>query len=366
MFDKPFELVSPLLPEPERLIPDIREALESKWLTHDGPFVRRLELAMTEFLDAPHVVAVSSATAGLMVAVRALGWRGEVITPAFGFAGTAHALTWAGCRPVLAEVNRTTFTMDPTSVERLAGPDTAGVLPVDVYGVPANLDSLRMAAPDASFVVDAAHSIGSEVVARTEPAVRVYSLHPTKTLVAGEGGLLATSDGALAERMRRLANFGFDQDQDADSIGLNAKLPELSAILAYHQIELLPRTIAGRSAWDRAYREALTVVPGISFQEHPSGARSNYQYTPVVIDRESFGRSRDYVAAELRRRGIVTRPYFWPPIHRMRAYAGRLRTDNLAWTERLSASVLCLPVHPGEPPAAASEIGELIRSLRSG
>jgi len=364
MFDKPYQLVSPLLPEADALLPDLREALTSKWLTHDGPYVRRLEHRMSEVLETAHVVALSSGTAGLMLAIRALGWTGEVITPSFSFAGTAHALTWAGGTPVLAEVDRRTFTLDPASVARLAGPRTSGVLAVDAYGVPADLDAIREAVPDLPVLVDSAHALGSRSPVAVEPAARVYSLHPTKTIVAGEGGLVATRDRDLAGRVHRLANFGFRSGQNADQVGLNAKLPELSAILAYHQVELLPRTVEGRRAWDGAYRETLGDVPGITFQRIPVWARPNYQYTPIVIDAEEFGRTRDELAAELDRRNIVTRPYFCPPIHRMDVYTGKLRRDDLRWTEQLADSVLCLPVHPGEPPEVAAEIAGVIRSLR--
>jgi dTDP-4-amino-4,6-dideoxyglucose len=363
VFDKPFELVSPLLPDLERILPDIREALASKWLTHDGPFVRRLELTLSDVLDIPHVEAVSSGTAGLMVALRGLMWRGEVITPSFGFAGTAHAIAWAGGTPVFAEVDRDSFTLDPSSAERLVGPATVGVLPVDAFGVPADVAAIRRAT-GLPVLIDAAHALGSGTAARTEAATKVYSLHPTKTLVAGEGGLVATTDGVLADRVRRLRNFGFGDDQNASAIGLNAKLPELSAILAFHQIELLPRTIAGRQAWDSAYRQALAEVPGIRFQALPPASTVNYQYTPIVVDPAAFGRSRDELAEGLQHRNIVTRAYFSPPIHLMDAYRGRLRSDDLSWTEELSSSVLCLPVHPGKPPELAMDIADVIASLR--
>jgi dTDP-4-amino-4,6-dideoxygalactose transaminase len=362
-FDKPFELVAPLLPDAEALLPDIRAALEARWLT-EGQFVRRLELRMAEVLGAQHVVAVASATAGLMVSLRALGWRGEVITPAFNFAGTVHAIAWSGCEPVLGEVDRETFALHPDSVARLLGPRTAGIVVVDGYGVPADLEALADAAGDIPILVDAAQALGSRSSSAGYSRLRVYSLHPTKTIVAGEGGLLVSDDADLAEGVRQVKNFGFGRGQDAERIGLNAKLPELSAILAFHQIDLLERTIAGRRGWDEAYRRALSDVPGIGFQRIPADVFSNYQYTPVVIDRGAFGRSRDEVAAALRERNVVTRPYFSPPVHLMRAYSGRLRTDDLGWTEELSSSVLCLPVHPAEPPAVAEEIAEMIRSVR--
>jgi dTDP-4-amino-4,6-dideoxygalactose transaminase len=311
-FDKRYELVAPLLPEAEILLPDIRTALDAKWLT-EGQFVRRLELRMTEVLGMRHVVAVASATAGLMVTIRALGWRGEVITPSFGFAGTAHAIVWSGCRPVLGEVDRDRFALAPDSVACLVGPRTAGVLVVDPFGVPADLDALAEAAGDAPILVDAAHALGSRSSYQAAPQARVFSLHPTKTIVAGEGGLVATDDAELAQHVGRLKNFGFTDGQETEDVGLNAKLPELSAILAYHQIELLDRTIEGRRAWDSAYRRVLEEVPGIGFQRIPEGIATNYQYSPALIDPTAFGRSRDGVAEELLRRNVVTRRISLPP-----------------------------------------------------
>jgi dTDP-4-amino-4,6-dideoxygalactose transaminase len=362
-FKEPYQLVSPLLPPVESLVADIRDVLTSKWLTNNGRFVRRLEQRMSEVLRLPHVVATCNATLGLMVAIRALGWRGEVITPAFNFGGTVHAIVWAGCTPVLAEVDRSTFNLDPASVDRLLGPQTAGIIAVDTYGVSCDLDALRAVAPTTSILVDSAHALGTRAQLQAEPAARVYSLHPTKTIVAGEGGLICTGDPDLAARMRAIKNFGFERGQNCAAIGLNAKLPELSAILAYHQIDMLDRTIEGRRAWDDTYRKALADVPGICFQEIPENVPSNYQYTTVVIDREVFGRSRDEVADDLRRHHIVTRPYFCPPVHRMDCYAGALRCDDLTWTEYLSDSVLCLPVHPDEPPSIAADIAGIMGSL---
>ena len=154
-----FELVEPLMPPVERLVPDIEAALRSRWLTN-GPFVRRLEEALGRELDVRHLVAVASGTAGLMVALRALGWQGEVIAASFGFAGTAHAIRWAGCEPVFAEVDRETFALDPASVTRMVTERTAGVLVTDAYGVPADIDSLADSA-GVPILADGAHALGA-------------------------------------------------------------------------------------------------------------------------------------------------------------------------------------------------------------
>ena len=144
---------------------------------------------------------------------------------------------------------------------------------------------------------------------------------------------------------------------------MNGKLPELSAILAYHQMPLLERVIAGRQRWNTTYRDALAGVPGIRFQRIPAGARSNHQYTAILIEPDEFGRSRDHVRHALLEHGIVTKPYFSPPLHHLTCYAGKLRCDDLRVTDSISESVLCLPIHPDEPVDAAAVVAERIRSL---
>ena len=352
-----FELVAPLLPDLEELREDIEAMLESKWLSNNGAFVRRLEGRIAEATGFGHAVTTANGTLGLMVAIRALGWKGEVILPSFTFAATAHAVSWAGCTPVLADVDAASFTIDPGSVARLLGPDTAGILPVDIFGVPAPLEKLAEVAGSVPILCDSAHAFGAEIAERNIARAHVYSLHATKTAVAGEGGAIATNDQQLAARARRLANFGFD----SDAVGLNAKMPELSAILAFHQLKRLDAMLSGQRRWDAAYRECLADVEGISFQKLHQGC--NRQFIPIVIDPTAFGRSRDDLRAALSGHSIVSRPYFWPPIHRLACYAGKLRRDDLSRTEQLASRVLCLPVHPGEPAELAGDIAGLIRSL---
>jgi len=363
-FPRRVELVAPMLPEARELLPDLEAALKSKRLSNNGKFVRRLERRMREVLAAPHVVATASCTLGLVVAMRALGWRGEVIAPSFSFAATAHAIVWAGCTPVLADIDPKTFLLDPASVERLCGPQTAGVLAMDVFGLPSDVEELEAAAGMVPVLFDAAHSLGSVRPGRRAPRAAVYSLHATKTFVAGEGGLFATTDAELAQRFRRLINFGFVSDgYDCDEVGINAKLPELSAILAYHQVDFLKRILQGREQWNATYRAVLADVPGLRFQELPADRSSNYQYTALVVDERAFGRSRDALVAALLAHNVVAKPYFSPPIHQMSCYAGKLRCDDLRHTEALAAATLCLPIHPEEPLSTAERIAELVRSL---
>jgi dTDP-4-amino-4,6-dideoxyglucose len=360
------ELVAPLLPELEEMRADIEAMLTSRWLTNRGVFVRRLEERVAKATGFAHAVSVANGTLGLMTAIRTLGWSGEVILPSFTFPATAHAVCWAGCEPVLADVVEDTFTLDPESVARLVGERTAGVLPVDIFGVPAPLEELSSVAGGAPLLCDAAHAFGVPVRERGVARAHVYSLHATKAVVAGEGGIIATDDLDLAERARRIANFGFEPGADCSGIGLNAKMPELSAILAFHQLDLLDEVLTGHRCWDAAYREALVDVPGLGFQRLPDEASCSRQFVPILVDPARFGRSADEVHAALLEDGIATRRYFAPAIHQLSCYAGRLRCDDLSRTEALTRRVLCLPVHPGRPASVASGIAERIRGMARG
>lgn len=356
------ELIDPLLPDPEAVMADVRTVFENKWFSNYGPFVRRLEKEVAEAEEASHAVAVASGTIGLVVALRALERKGEVIIPAFTFPATAHAVVSAGLEPVIADVTADTFTLDPASVARLVGPQTAAVMPVTCFGVPADLDAIAGAAPGVPIVVDDAQGWGSRRPAATTPAATVLSLHATKTVMAGEGGMVLTHDAALAHQMRRMVNFGFVPGGDCDVIGLNAKMPELSAVLGCHSIPLGERTMAARTAWADRYREAFADTRGMSFQTIPEDVRWNGQAFSILVDPEAFGRTRDDIRLALEAQNIVTRRYFHPAVHQLECYAGKLRADDLPVTERLSAQVLCLPSRAASPVEQAGEIAALVNA----
>lgn len=357
------ELIDPLLPPMEGVLADVRQVLESKWLTNHGPVVRELETLIAEAEGAPHAIAVGSGTLGLVVALKARELEGEVIIPAFTFPATAHAVVAAGLEPVAADVDPHTFTLDPASAARMCGPRTAAIMPVTCFGVPADLDAIAAAAPGVPLITDNAQGLGSRRPGSTKADAAVLSLHATKTVMAGEGGMVLTHDPDLAARVRRLVNFGFVPGGDCSVIGLNAKMPELSAVLAKHSLALAEATIAARCAWAERYRELLAGTPGVSFQDIPEGASWNGQSFTVLVDEAELGRSRDQVRDALAAEGIVTRRYFHPPIHRLECYAGALRQDALPISERLSRQALCLPSRAASPLSQVDRIAGVITAL---
>jgi dTDP-4-amino-4,6-dideoxygalactose transaminase len=320
--------------------------LESGLLTN-GPTVRRLEEAVTERLGVDHVVGVDNCTAGLMLTLQALEVRGRVVMPSFTFAASAHAVHWAGGAPDFVEVLPESLTLDPVAAaERTAG--AAGMTATHVYGTPCRVEELQAVADRAGIplVYDAAHALGSTrrgVPVGRFGAAEVFSLSPTKVTVAGEGGLVATNDAELARRLRIGRDYGNPGTYDCEFPGINARLSELHATVALHNLASLDERIAIRTALVDRFQRALAGVPGIDWPELGEGDTSTYKDMTLFVEPATFGLNAAQLAAGLKADGVDSRRYYHPPIHRQRAYA-HLPTVDMPVTDRMAARVLTVPL----------------------
>jgi dTDP-4-amino-4,6-dideoxygalactose transaminase len=348
-FPEGLPLVRPSVPNAEALANDLRRILESRHLTN-GPYVRRLEERAAEYLGVRHCVAVASCTAGLMLVIRATELTGDVIVPSFTFAATAHAVAWNGLRPVFADIDPGTLTLSPQAVRRAAGVRTSAILATHVYGTPCDIEGLAAAALEhgVRLFFDAAHAFGSR---RKEKPVggfghaEVFSLSPTKVMVAGEGGIIATNDDVLAERCRIGRDYGNPGDYDCLFVGLNARMSELHAALAIRSLDGLEERLERRNSLARAYFAALAELPGISFPQVPEGSRSTFKDFTILVDPDAFGLDAAHLGQALAAEGVETRRYYAPPVHTMRAYRYlNGRNGHLPVTEQISARVLTLPL----------------------
>ena len=345
-------LVRPGVPDPAAVAEDVRRILESGMLTN-GPYVREFEARAASYLGVRNCIAVSSCTAGLMLVLRASELAGDVIVPSFTFAATAHAVAWNGLRPVFADVDPQTLTLAPRAVERAIGPRTSAIMATHVYGTPCDVEGLGDLASENGLRLffDAAHALGSR--RRGVPLGRfgdaeVFSLSPTKVAVAGEGGLVATHDDLLAERIRIGRDYGNPGDYDCRFVGLNARMSEFHAAIALASFDGLDDRIAERNRIAQGYVDALSGIPGLRFPAVPSGDLSTYKDFTVLVDRPAFGADADELAGALAERGIETKRYYSPPIHAMSAYR-RIggRNGALQATEEASRSALTLPLWSG-------------------
>ncbi|MFB3739108.1 MAG: DegT/DnrJ/EryC1/StrS family aminotransferase [Candidatus Velamenicoccus archaeovorus] len=370
-FPEGLPLARPAVGDPAEVAADVEAILRSGVLT-DGPFVRRLEARAQEYLGVRHCVAVASCTSGLMLLLRAAGSSGDVIVPSFTFMASAHAVVWNGLRPVFADVDGATLTLDPGSVEKAVGVRTSAIVATHVYGTPCDVEGLRAVAHrhGIRLFFDAAHAFGSLHGGRHVGGfgeAEVFSLSPTKPLTAAEGGIIATDDDVLAERCRVGRDYGNPGDYDARFVGLNARMSELHAAVALRSFEGLEERIEQRNRVAAWYREALAEVPGVRFPEVRAGDRSTFKDLTILVDRDRFGADAGSLASMLAAEGVESRRYYAPPIHRSRAYR-RFAGGNggLPVTDLASHQALCLPLWPGMAREQVQRVAEIIRTAGGG
>jgi len=264
-FDVPFN--RPDVPPFDAIADDIRDALASGSLTK-GPQLAAFEREAAALIGTSHVVGVSSCTTGLMLVLKALdqlatgcsspagrrpvcpthAGRREVIVPSFIFLAAPAAIAWAGMRPVFVEVHPRSYTLDPAAVERAITPATAAILACHTFGCPCDMERLAKIAARAgiSLVIDAAHGLGTEVCGRQVGSgglAQVFSLSPTKLVVAGEGGLVATDCPCLAAAIEEAREYGNDGAYGCERAGVNGRLPEISAALGRASLARLSATM---------------------------------------------------------------------------------------------------------------------------
>ncbi len=342
-------IVRPVLPAFEDLEADIREVFRSGMVTK-GRHVADFEREIAEHLGVTNAVAVSSCTLGLMLTYRGLGLSGEVVVPSFTFMASVSSLVWAGLRPVFADVSFDTTNLDPASVESAITSQTTAILAVHNFGNPARIDALSEIARrhGLKLIFDAAHGFGAlykGVPVGAQGEAQVYSLSPTKLLITGEGGIVATNDYALAESIRIGREYGNDGKYDSAFAGLNARMPELSALIGLYSLRGLERAAQRRNHTANVYRRELGRLPGIGFQEIDKDDRSSYREYSIMLDCDSFGLNRDKLAIALLSENIDVRKYYDPPVHRQTAYRRFAPADGvLDNTDLLAARSLSLPM----------------------
>jgi dTDP-4-amino-4,6-dideoxygalactose transaminase len=342
-------LARPNVPDPEAVSADIRRILASGVLTN-GPYVSELERRATEYLGVQHCVAVASCTSGLMLVLRVSDLSGDVVLPSFTFAATAHAVAWNGLRPVFADIDAETLTLSPGAAAMTLGVRTSAILATHTYGTPADVDALEDLARDSGIRLffDAAHAFGAShlgtPVGRFGDA-EVFSLTPTKPLVAGEGGIIATNDQELAERCRLGRDYGKEPNYDFGFVGLNARMSEFHAAVALASLSEIDQHIETRNTLASAYRQALAETEGVSFPRVPEGDRSTYKDLTILVDPVGFGLNADELGRALGAEGVETRRYYSPPVHATRAYRSISRANGrLPITEGASTRALTLPL----------------------
>ncbi len=327
-----------------------------------GPEVAALESALAAFVGAGHCVTCANGTDALVLALKALGiGPGDgVIVPAFTFIATAEAVVLAGGVPVFADVRPATFDLDPSGLgpaiaaARAAGVRARAVIPVDLFGLPADYDAIADAAPGLAIVGDAAQSLGGARSGRsagTLAPVTTTSFFPTKPLGCyGDGGAIFTDDADAAQVLRSLRSHGAGTSKyDNVRIGTNSRLDTLQAAILLEKLKVLPDELAARRSIAGRYAAGLGNWVGCPVV--PEGAESAWALYTVQSDR------RAAIAAAAAANGVATAIYYSVPLHCQPAYRGYPRASaRLAVAERLGDTVLSLPMHPYLSPDAQDRV----------
>lgn len=350
-FEALVPIVRPTLPPFEKdLRRELGDIIESGTLTK-GDYLREFEARVAEYLGVRHAVGVSSGTLGLLLTYQGLAFREEVLVPSFTFMATVHPLLLLGVRPIFVDIDPKTWNIDPARVEAGITSRTTAIVAVHNFGNPARVAGLQSIASRhrLKLVFDAAHGFGSLYQGRPVGGfgeAEVFSLSPTKLLVAGEGGIVATNDDRLAEHVRIGREYGNPGNYGSEFPGVNARLPEFNAALGIRGLAMLEENATRRNRLVASYREALDMVPGITFQEIAPEDRCSYKDLSIAVDESTFGLARDELALALQAENIDTRKYHDPPVHTHRTYRDQRRTqsDPLSVTSEIAGKSLSLPI----------------------
>jgi dTDP-4-amino-4,6-dideoxygalactose transaminase len=369
LFAERFRFCQPLLPTLVSAMQYYVAAYTDGTITNASA-VEHLEAAVAERLQVKHCVAVSSCTSGLMLVLRALGVTGEVIVPSFTFFATGHAVLWNGLRPVFADCDEETWNVDPVDVEEQITEDTSAILVVHLYGNPCRVEELERLASrrQLKLLFDAAHGFGSHY--RNRPLggfgdAEVFSLSPTKLLVAGEGGLVTTNDATLARAIRAMRNYGDLGAYDPEWLGMSARMPEFNAALALAGLPLVEAKVARRNRIAEKYTDLLASLPGLRFQKVLPSNVSTYKDYSIHVSSDAFGMTRDALAEALLAEKIETKKYFFPPLHKQRLYSSFHSTERggLARTSYVAGGIVSLPIYESLPDATVEQVAYAIQRL---
>jgi dTDP-4-amino-4,6-dideoxygalactose transaminase len=342
-------ITKPTLRPHASYVPAFKKVIGSNMLTMNVNG-QEFEKKIASYLGVKYAVTVATCTSGLMLVMRGLGLRGEVIMPSFTFSASGLPLVWNNLKPVFADIDPSTYTLDIASVEKLITKNTSAIFATHVFGVPADVKKLEALARKhkLKLVFDAAHAFGSSknsIRVGNFGDAEVFSLSPTKVLTAGEGGVVATNNAELAEFVRRGRNYGDDGLSESPFAGLSARMPELSAAIGLASLADLPKNLKRRNASAEYFKkQLLKVEPRLAFQQIPSGVYTTYKDLSIAIDPKVFGYTRDDLQVYFQTQGIVTRKYFYPALHAHATYAGA-KKGSLKVTERLASQVLSLPLY---------------------
>jgi dTDP-4-amino-4,6-dideoxygalactose transaminase len=334
-----------------------------------GPMVARLEREFADLVGVEHAVAVNNGTTALVAALQVLDLQpgDEVVTSPFTFVATLNAILEAGATARFADIREDDFCVDPEALAAAVGPRTKVLMPVHLYGQPADMDAIAPLAQQhgLGLVEDTAQSLGATISGRGAGSfgLGTFSLYATKNLTTGEGGMITTNDAGLADRLRVLRNQGMRQRYQYEVAGHNYRLTDLQAALGIPQIAAYGENVKRRKDNAARLSAGLADVPGLRLPtELPGRSHVWHQYTVLVTDEAPV--SRDEVITRLTERGVGCGIYYPKTVYDYDCYRNhpRVVADPAPVTERVVRQCVSLPVHHHLSDSDLDQVVEAVRA----
>lgn len=358
----------------------VEEVLKSGWLT-TGAKVKEFEENIQQYLGVKKAIGLTSCTGGLHIALAALGigQGDEVIVPAYTFVATAHVVEWLGAKPVLVDVEKDTFNIDPAKIEEAITILTKAIMPVHFAGHACDMGAIMQIAKKHKLYVieDAAHAIGTEYGGKkigNFGDVTVFSFYVTKTITTAEGGMAVTNDEELGKRLKRFGYFGVDKDAfnrysekgtwyyEVIEPGYKYNMDNIQGAMGVEQLKKVEAFVVKRRELAQHYTKLLKRIPGIITPTEKSYTRHAYHLYPLVLNTDKV--SRDEFIAKLKEYNIGTSVHFIP-LHLHPFYQKRYNFNkgDFPTAEWLFEREVSLPLYPGMNLQDVEYVAEAIKEI---
>ena len=329
------------MPDKKNLDSYLNRVYDSGWLTNNGAGLSSLTDRLTEYLGVDNILLVNNGTEAIILALKALGVKANVVSSPFTFAATTSAPIWNGNKVLYADINPDTFNLDVHKVSELGGKiDISAILPVHVFGVPCELDNFESKGREMNcpVIYDAAHAFGVRVNGKSilmSGDVSILSFHATKIFHTVEGGAIVFSDSCLLSEVKKMINFGYGTDGNISTVGINYKMSEVHAAYGHAVLDEIDDIFIQRRRIYEHYYKRLS--DNVLFQKIDKDVEWNYSYCPILLS------SQEQVQEVIRScnsNNIHPRRYFFPSLDTVEVYSSGEAT---LIGQDVSSRVLCLP-----------------------
>jgi dTDP-4-amino-4,6-dideoxygalactose transaminase len=330
------------LPPIEEYTRYLEKIWETGWVTNNGPFVQQLEEKLKKYFGVKHLFFTSNGTIALQISIKALGITKEIITTPFSYVATTGSILWENCKPVFVDIDKDTYCIDPSLIEKKITQDTEAILATHVYGIPCAVEEIEKIAKknNLKVIYDSAHAFGTMYKNKTLPSygdISTLSFHATKLFHTIEGGAIITNDDHLAEKIRQYRSFGHIGDEYF-SIGINGKNSEFHAAMGLCLLDKISDFIDKRKELSEEYTKNLRKTD-ITQPVIPGSTIYNYSYYPILLKSED---QLLQIKKMLLENGILPRRYFYPSLNKL----PYIKTTHICKvSEDFANRILCLPLY---------------------